>query len=369
MFSRRPAPDSDTASFARQRLAALSAEFGTAPPQRRPSTSPDRESIEGIRATPDTNTNFDEWAAEDTDADEWSDADTAPDESEDGEIDADDWSRFDEGDTRTPRLGAGGSRAAPRRSFVGAEPPDRAGRAVSTGASGYGRWGLSSQHVTVLALVVAAALAVTAWYVMRAQPHAAPVNLAATRSLPTTSPMGTAINATAIFTATGAPTSGSTPAAAAPATPAPTPSVLVVDVTGKVRRPGIVKLPAGSRVYDALKAAGGKRPGVRTSNLNLARPLVDGEQIVVGLKVPSGELVPSATVPVTAVSTTAIASVDLNTATQDQLETLPGIGPVTAIAILQYRTENGAFTSVDQLLDVSGIGDVTLANIRAYVHV
>jgi competence protein ComEA len=161
------------------------------------------------------------------------------------------------------------------------------------------------------------------------------------------------------------------PAASVAATPSP--SVLVIDVTGKVRRPGIVELSPGSRVYDAIQAAGGKKPGVRTSELNLARPLVDGEQIVVGIEVPATTLVPPGVAPITTAastsSTTAVASVDLNTATQEQLETLPGIGPVTAAAILQYRSENGAFTSVDQLLDVSGIGDVTLADIRAYVHV
>lgn len=105
-----------------------------------------------------------------------------------------------------------------------------------------------------------------------------------------------------------------------------------------------------------------------TTSLNLARLLVDGEQIVVGLNVPAVDLVPSPAILGTS-TTAAIASVDLNTASQVELETLPGIGPVTAASILAWRTENGAFTSVDELLEVSGIGDVTLSNIEAYVHV
>lgn len=121
-------------------------------------------------------------------------------------------------------------------------------------------------------------------------------------------------------------------------------------------------------MVDAIRAAGGARPGVSTTSLNLARLLVDGEQIVVGLNVPAVDLVPSPAIPGTSTAT-AIASVDLNTASQEELETLPGIGPVTAASILAWRTENGAFTSVDELLEVSGIGDVTLSNIEAYVHV
>lgn len=121
-------------------------------------------------------------------------------------------------------------------------------------------------------------------------------------------------------------------------------------------------------MVDALRAAGGARPGVNTTALNLARLLVDGEQIVVGLKVPAVDLASSPVIEGGS-TTAAIASVDLNTATQEQLETLPGIGPVTAASILAWRTENGAFTSVDELLEVSGIGEVTLADIEAYVHV
>jgi competence protein ComEA len=131
-----------------------------------------------------------------------------------------------------------------------------------------------------------------------------------------------------------------------------------------VRRPGIVELPAGSRVVDALHAAGGAKPRADTSGLNLARLLVDGEQVVVGLDVPV--LAPSAESPTTS---TAVTPIDLNTATAEELDTLPGIGPVTAAAILQWRDEHGSFTTVDELLEVSGIGPATLADIEALVHV
>ncbi|MEJ7706228.1 MAG: ComEA family DNA-binding protein [Nocardioidaceae bacterium] len=143
--------------------------------------------------------------------------------------------------------------------------------------------------------------------------------------------------------------------------------VVIVDVAGKVRRPGIVELPPGSRIVDALDSAGGVRPGVDTSALNLARVLVDGEQIVVGLEVPVMPPPPSGAVASSTAGTPIL--IDLNTATQEQLETLPGIGPVTAVAILTWRSENGAFTSVDELLEISGIGDATLADVETYVYV
>ena len=145
--------------------------------------------------------------------------------------------------------------------------------------------------------------------------------------------------------------------------------MLVVDVAGRVRRPGIVELPAGSRVVDAIAAAGGARPGVSLTSLNLARLLVDSEQIVVGLDIPGAP--GSGTVPGAQVTSSggSISPVNLNTATAAELDTLPDVGPVTAQAILQWRADNGPFSSVDDLLDVSGIGDATMADIRPYVYV
>jgi len=162
---------------------------------------------------------------------------------------------------------------------------------------------------------------------------------------------------------------GGEPTAPAPVAPAEamstgTPAEVVVDVVGKVRRPGIAVLPVGSRVVDAVEASGGARPGVDLSSLNLARLLVDGEQVVVGEERPAGVAAGALAGPSPAGPPTSAAGppalVNLNTADQATLETLPGIGPVTATAILRWRTENGTFTSVDELLEVSGIGDAIL---------
>ena len=136
----------------------------------------------------------------------------------------------------------------------------------------------------------------------------------------------------------------------------------MVDVAGKVRRPGIAVLPAGSRVVDALKAAGGARRGVDLTSLNLARPVVDGEQILVGVA-PAAGVAGSLGSPAPAAGRL----VNLNTADQPTLETLPGVGPVTAEAILAWRTDNGGFTSVDELLEVDGIGEATLADLAPLV--
>jgi competence protein ComEA len=213
---------------------------------------------------------------------------------------------------------------------------------------------LTAQQVTLVALAVAAVIAVAAWWVLRSAPQTEPVQLAEQRLLPSTAP---------------APTSARDPLSptGASATAMTAQPPIVVDVAGKVRRPGIVELQAGSRVVDALRAAGGVRKGVDTSSLNLARLLVDGEQIVVGLEVPAAPTMPTS--PSTSGSSGTITPVNLNTATLEQLDTLPGIGPVTAQAILDWRADNGAFTSVDELLEVSGIGDATLADIEAYVYV
>jgi competence protein ComEA len=137
---------------------------------------------------------------------------------------------------------------------------------------------------------------------------------------------------------------------------------LVIDVVGKVRHPGIVTLPAGSRVHDAVAEAGGVRGKVDTSTLNMARVLTDGEQILVGVEPVAG---PSAGGGTPAPG--GAARISLGTATLEQLDTLPGIGPVTAQAILDHRTEHGPFTSVDDLLDVTSIGEKTLADIRDQV--
>ncbi|MFF4540574.1 helix-hairpin-helix domain-containing protein [Streptomyces aureus] len=152
-------------------------------------------------------------------------------------------------------------------------------------------------------------------------------------------------------------------------------SVVVVDVGGKVRAPGIQRLPAGSRVEDALRAAGGPRPGTDTDGLNRARLLVDGEQIVVGASAPPAGAGPGGPVLPgpsgaggSAAGAVPAAPIPLNTATADQFDSLPGVGPVLARHIIDYRTAHGGFRSVDELREVSGIGDRRFADLRNLVR-
>ena len=146
--------------------------------------------------------------------------------------------------------------------------------------------------------------------------------------------------------------------------PAAQAALLVVDVAGAVRRPGLVRLPPGSRVADALAAAGGLRRGATTAGLNLARKLVDGEQVLVGAPGSAGSAGGPAPPPAAGPPL-----VNLNTATAEQLDDLPGIGPVLAERIVRWRTEHGSFTSVDQLREVSGIGARKFESIRELVTV
>lgn len=176
--------------------------------------------------------------------------------------------------------------------------------------------------VAALAGVALAAVAVTGVVVWRARPR--PVDLGLPPAL-----------------ASAAPTAA---------------ALLVVDVAGDVRRPGLVRLPAGSRVADAVAAAGGALPGATTEGLNLARVLEDGEQVLVGA-------------PAAPASPGAAGLVDLNAATAEQLDALPGVGPVLAERIVAWRDAHGPFASVDQLREVSGIGERKFAELRDLVTV
>ena len=154
------------------------------------------------------------------------------------------------------------------------------------------------------------------------------------------------------------------PALATPAPAASTMSTgeaLIVHVAGAVKQPGVIELPPGARVADAIERAGGAAPGADLDLLNLAALVIDGAQILVPERGDPGAPGPSPTGPPQATT------VNLNTADQTMLETVPGLGPVKAGAIVAYRTEIGGFESIDQLLEVSGIGPATLESIRPFL--
>src|SRR6266508_4763838 len=196
---------------------------------------------------------------------------------------------------------------------------------------------LSVRHVVVIAVVLVVGIGWAVTSVLRARP------------VPVSRPVPGIVTGSAV--------------AVAGTTAGPGSRVLVVDVAGKVRRPGLVRIRAGARVADVIAAAGGAQPGVDLSALNLARPVADGEQILVGVAGPP---------PVAGtrgVPGTAGGQVDLNTATAAQLEELPGVGPVLAQRIVDWRTEHGRFSSVDELQEVSGVGERKFADLRPHVRV
>ena len=154
-----------------------------------------------------------------------------------------------------------------------------------------------------------------------------------------------------------------TPSAALPAVPATSlPARVVVHVAGAVAAPGVYSLPAGARVVDAITLAGGTTSDADPAALNLAATLVDGQKVTVPRP---GEAVPAETGPLAASPPSGPLS--LSTATTEQLDTLPGIGPVLAEAILRWRSEHGGFRTVDDLTDVPGIGPALLERLRDLV--
>lgn len=221
------------------------------------------------------------------------------------------------------------------------------------------RVALGPAHITVVAVVAALAVGLAAWSVVRDQAEPQPVSAPG--------PVAEPLIDTAVVPSASARPVPSQASQAALSDPAGAAGEVTVDVAGKVRRPGIAVLPAGSRVVDALEAAGGAVKGVDLTSLNLARPLVDGEQVLVGVRAPAGVAGTVGQPGGATVSPGAL--VDLNTADEAALETLPGVGPVTAAAIVAWRAEHGGFTAVDELLEVDGIGEATLAEIAPHVTI
>jgi competence protein ComEA len=208
-----------------------------------------------------------------------------------------------------------------------------------------GRMGLERGHAVVVVLVVLLGLAAAALLFGLGRPR---VEAA-----------GPGVPATVL--ATGTPASGAEQGGGT-ATPGG-PAVLMVHVAGKVQTPGVVRLPPGSRVLDAVQAAGGTHDGVDLTGLNLARLVTDGEQVLVGVTPP-----PGVDAAVDGVDT-GPELVNLNTATAEQLETLPGIGPALAARILAWREEHGQFASVEELQEVSGIGPARFTELADLVTV
>lgn len=207
---------------------------------------------------------------------------------------------------------------------------------------------LTARHVGVLAGVLLLGGLAAGWAVLHA------------RALP-------AAPLTPSIVASGTRTLSSSVAIASPS-----PTELIVHVAGAVARPGLVRLPAGSRVADAIDAAGGLVPGADIGELNLAALVADGAQIIVGTREnPRGELRTSS--PLESSSSTsspaAGVKVNLNTATLAQLDALPGVGPVTAQKILSWRATHGRFTRVEQIAEIDGIGPKTYAEIAPHVYV
>ncbi|MDG4531855.1 ComEA family DNA-binding protein [Streptomyces sp. AV19] len=245
--------------------------------------------------------------------------------------------------TGAGRAGPAAGQRAVRGPSGGADPPGGVRRLVLWAQL---RCGVEPKTLAALAVVLAAAGVFAAYHFWTGRPQT--------------------VRAPARETAVAAAARAPVPLAP-PAPPAPTAKGVVVDVSGKVRHPGIRRLPPGSRVVDALDAAGGPSPGVDLTGLNRARFLADGEQIVVGAP-PNAPAPGASPAGGPAQPGAGGGQVSLNSATAEQLDALPGVGPVLARHIVDYRTEHGGFRSVEELRRVNGIGARRFADLRSLVQ-
>jgi competence protein ComEA len=215
---------------------------------------------------------------------------------------------------------------------------------------------LSRAELAGLAVVVLVTLAGAGLWYTRSLPK--PIQVSETQAVAATAASGPPVSGEPF--GVGASASASASASAAPAE-------LIVDVAGWVRHPGVYRFDPGARIVDAVDRAGGARDGADLMVLNLAAPLTDGQQVLVPKK--GRSVTPVGTSTGGTVTGTTGGLVNINTADEPTLETLNGVGPVTAAAIIKYREENGPFATVDQLDAVSGIGPATLEELRDQVTV
>jgi competence protein ComEA len=217
---------------------------------------------------------------------------------------------------------------------------------AAPGVAAQHRWQPTRRAVLALSVLVVLVIVVTVAWVFSSRPQ----TLAVERDGAQAAPLSSA-------SARPSASSQSTSSQAAS-------GEVVIDVEGKVRHPGLYRLKPGDRVNDALHAAGGVLPGVSAIGLNRAAKLTDGQQIVVGATANAGA---SASAPATATGGDpgpAATTINLNSADLGQLEQLPGVGPVLAQHILDWRTQHGGFARIDQLQDVSGIGPSKYAALK-----
>ncbi|WP_081476193.1 ComEA family DNA-binding protein [Micromonospora maris] len=226
--------------------------------------------------------------------------------------------------------------------------PDAAEVVSASRLPGPGAFDPGRRGVRALAVVAVLVVLGAAGWTWRSRPQVEPVS--AVTGAPTTVPSGNRGNEPGDEGADGAT------------------GEVVVAVAGKVRRPGLVRLPAGARVADAVEAAGGALPGVDVAMLNPARKVADGELILVGVAAatPAVGAAPGAG---PAAGADPGGRLNLNTASQSQLETLPGVGPVLARRIIEHRDEHGGFRSVSDLRQVNGIGDARYEELKDLVTV
>ncbi|MFD6263332.1 helix-hairpin-helix domain-containing protein [Micromonospora chalcea] len=252
---------------------------------------------------------------------------------------------------REPSSGANPWSAEPDADEGPSHDAPVAGRGLASRLPGPGAFDPGRQGVRALAAVAAVVVVVAAVWAWRSRPSTEPVQPVAASS---EAPVGAATEAV-----TGAPASAGSP------------GQVVVAVAGKVRRPGLVRLPAGARLADAVEAAGGALPGVDVALLNPARKVTDGELILVGVTAPPGPGGPAAAGAGGAPGgpPAPAGPVNLNTATLAQLDALPGVGPVLAQRILDHRDQHGGFRSVSDLRQVDGIGDARYEQLKELVTV